>query len=53
MCSDALKQLPADIRTDIEADLAPAGRAALLGDVRAIVLEALQARGGQDEDERA
>ena len=50
---DALKQLPADIRTDIEADLAPAARAALLGDVRAIVLEALQARGGQDEDDTA
>jgi DNA repair protein SbcD/Mre11 len=50
---DALKQLPADIRTDIEADLAPAARAALLGDVRAIVLEALQARGGQDEDDPA
>jgi hypothetical protein len=50
---DALKQLPADIRTDIEADLAPAGRTALLGDVRAIVLEALQARGGQDEADPA
>jgi len=47
---DALKQLPADIRTDIETDLAPAGRAALLGDVRAIVLEALQVGGGHDED---
>ena len=47
---DALKQLPADIRTDIEADLAPAGRAALLGDVRATVLEALQVGGGHDED---
>jgi exonuclease SbcD len=46
---DALKQLPADIRGDIEADLAPAGRAALLGDVRAILLEALRAGGGQDE----
>ena len=50
---DALKQLPADIRADIEADLAPMGRVALLGDVRAIVLEALQVSGGQDEDERA
>ena len=50
---DVLKQLPADIRTDIDADLAPERRAALLGDVRAIVLEALQVGGGHDQDAAA
>ena len=49
---DAFKQLPGDIRNDIEADLAPAGRAALLGDVRDIVLEALRIGGGHDQDDR-
>ena len=50
---DALKQLPGEIRADIEADLAPPGRAALLGDVRDIILEALRTRGGNEQDDRS
>lgn len=41
-----LKVLPGELRADVEAELADGGRAALLEDVRAIVLDALATRSG-------
>lgn len=45
---EMLRVLPPEIRNDIEAELQGEGRAALLGDVRAILLETLARRGGAE-----
>jgi hypothetical protein len=45
--AELLRALPPEIRCDLETDLAHGGRAALLEDVRAILLEALAQKGGE------
>ncbi len=45
--AEMLRVLPAEIRCDLEAELAANGRAAVLDDVRAILLDALAQKGGE------
>ncbi len=45
--ADMLRVLPAELRIDVQAEIAEGDREALLDDVRAIVLDALAQRGGE------
>ena len=46
---EMLQALPVEVREEAEAEIAEANRAGLLDDVRAIILEALAAKGGENE----